>query len=54
MRALVWRFATRASGATSIEYCMIAMLVALTIVGALIQVGSRIGPMFTPLDAAMK
>jgi pilus assembly protein Flp/PilA len=41
-RSLVRRLAADVSGATSIEYTLIAMLIALVIIGALTTMGTQI------------
>ena len=44
-RSLVRRFAADASGSTAIEYTMLAMLIAVVIIGALTTIGSRVSTM---------
>ena len=39
------RFAADASGATAIEYTLLAMLIGLVIIGALTSIGSKVSTM---------
>jgi pilus assembly protein Flp/PilA len=41
----VKRFAADASGATAIEYTLLAMLIGLVIIGALTSIGSKVSTM---------
>jgi pilus assembly protein Flp/PilA len=41
----VRRFVADASGATSIEYTMLAMLIAIVIIGALTKIGTEVNTM---------
>ena len=41
-RSLVRRFAADASGATLIEYTLIAMLIAIVLIGALTTMGTKV------------
>ena len=42
------------SGATSIEYIVVASLIALVIVGAVVRLGSSVHTMFTAVTTAVK
>jgi pilus assembly protein Flp/PilA len=54
MRHLVMRFLVSESGATAIEYAMIAAGIALAIVVAVPVVGTRLSVTYTSLQTAAK
>jgi pilus assembly protein Flp/PilA len=54
MRALVWRFLKDESGATAIEYGLIAALIAVAIIGGARTLGTRIGATFNNVSNAIK
>jgi pilus assembly protein Flp/PilA len=49
----VKRFAANASGATAIEYALIAALISVVIVGALNNLGTQMGQLFVRINNAM-
>ncbi|SFM73710.1 Flp family type IVb pilin [Methylobacterium pseudosasicola] len=51
MKTLFSRFASDESGATAIEYGMIAALIAVVIIGALRTVGSSLTAKFSAISA---
>jgi pilus assembly protein Flp/PilA len=53
MKALFSRFANDESGATAIEYGLIAALIAVVIIGALTTVGSKLGGTFNNVSAKL-
>lgn len=54
MKALVSRFLNDESGATAIEYGLIASLIAVAIITAASTLGNQIGLTFTNITTAMK
>jgi pilus assembly protein Flp/PilA len=54
MRRLVWSFAEDESGATAIEYSLIAAGIALVIVAAVNGIGTILNTTFTSVQAALK
>ncbi len=50
MRNFINRFAKDESGATAIEYGLIAALISVVIIGALIAIGPRVKGMFEGVD----
>ncbi len=54
MKALVSRFLKDESGATAIEYGLIASLIAVAIITAASTLGTQIGTTFTNITEAMK
>ena len=53
MTKFISRFAKDESGATAIEYGLIAALIALVLVGALTQLGNKVGKTFNSVSATM-
>jgi pilus assembly protein Flp/PilA len=53
MKTLFSRFANDESGATAIEYGLIAALIAVVIIGALTTVGSKLGGTFNNVSAKL-
>lgn len=51
MSALLKRFAADESGATAIEYGMIAALIAVVIIGTLKVIGTKLNAKFTAISA---
>jgi pilus assembly protein Flp/PilA len=54
MSYLIARFLKDESGATAIEYGLIAALISVAIVGGLSSLGSNMDTMYTTISAAMK
>ena len=54
MKNLVKRFAKDESGATAIEYGLIAALIAVVIIAVLTSVGQNLEAKFTDVDNALK
>ena len=54
MRRNVTTFLKDESGATSIEYIVVASLIALAIVGAVVRLGTSVKGMYTRVTTAMK
>jgi pilus assembly protein Flp/PilA len=54
MRSLVTRFLKDESGATAIEYGLIAALIAVAIIGGARLLGTRIGGTFNNVSNAIK
>lgn len=54
MTNLMKRFAKDESGATAIEYGMIAALVAVVIISALTILGSKLNTTFTSVSSSLK
>jgi len=54
MRALFKRFADDKSGATAIEYSLIASLIALVIIGSLGVIGNKLSTTFTEVSGNLK
>lgn len=58
MRHLVWKFCKDESGATAIEYALIASLIAVAIVSSLVAVNERMVDLFgyieSNLDPALR
>ncbi|MBX9991261.1 MULTISPECIES: Flp family type IVb pilin [Phreatobacter] len=54
MKSLIARFAQDRSGATAIEYGLIAAGIAAVVIGAVYSLGSNITAKFTAIDVAMK
>jgi len=54
MKNLVWRFIKQESGATAIEYGLIAAGIAMAIVAAVHGVGTSISGTFTTLSSSLK
>jgi pilus assembly protein Flp/PilA len=54
MRRRLNAFLADDSGATSIEYIVVASLIALVIVGAVVRLGTSVKGMYTLVTSAMK
>jgi pilus assembly protein Flp/PilA len=54
MKNLVSRFIKDESGATAIEYGLIAALIAVAIIGALRTLGTNLGTTFTGVSTALQ
>jgi pilus assembly protein Flp/PilA len=54
MRQLISRFLGDESGATAIEYCLIAMGISIVIVAAVNSLGSNVNAKFTSISASLK
>ena len=53
MKTVISRFLKNESGATAIEYGLIAALIAVAIIGALTTVGGNLGSMFNNVAAKL-
>ena len=53
MTNLISRFAKDQSGATAIEYGLIAGLISVIILGALTQIGTKLNTKFTNISGAL-
>jgi pilus assembly protein Flp/PilA len=54
MRGLVSRFLNDQSGATAIEYCLIAVGLSIVILAAVNGVGTTLSAKFTSVNASLK
>jgi len=54
MTRLFVKFATSTSGATSIEYAMIAFGIAVAIIVAVVSLGSELNTSYTSVDQALQ
>ncbi|MGD0851316.1 Flp family type IVb pilin [Bradyrhizobium sp.] len=54
MRQLISRFLGNESGATAIEYCLIAMGISIVIVAAVNSLGSGLNSRFTSISSSLK
>ncbi len=54
MKNLITRYMKDESGATAIEYGLIAALIAVVIIGVLESVGSSLNSKFAAVDAGLK
>lgn len=54
MKNLLTRFAREESGATAIEYGLIAALIAVVIIGAITTVGTNMSNMFNTVSGNLK
>jgi len=54
MRQLISRFLGDESGATAIEYCLIAMGISIVIVAAVNSLGSGLNSRFTSISSSLK
>jgi pilus assembly protein Flp/PilA len=54
MRGLIARFLADQSGATAIEYCLIACGIALAIIGTVQGIGPQLATKFTAVNASLK
>ncbi len=53
MRNFINRFAKDESGATAIEYGLIAALISVVIIGALVMIGPKVKGLFEGVDAKL-
>ncbi len=53
MKSLLQRFARDQSGVTAVEYGLIALLIALFIIGAVTLVGTSLSPVFNTIANAV-
>ncbi len=53
MRNFINRFAKDESGATAIEYGLIAALISVVIIGALVTIGPKVSNMFKKVDTEL-
>ena len=53
MRALIKSFLSDSSGATAIEYALMGSLLALTLVGILTSLGTRLSSEFSEISSAL-
>ncbi len=54
MRSLLSRFLSDQSGATAIEYALIAMGISIVIVAAVTGVGTRLGTIFASVSTSLR
>jgi pilus assembly protein Flp/PilA len=54
MRRLISRFLTDESGATAIEYCLIAVGLSIVIITAVNGIGSTLNGKFTSVNTSLK
>ena len=54
MRQLILRFLSDQSGATAIEYCLIACGIALTIIGIVQAIGPQLSTIFSSVNSSLK
>ena len=54
MRRLFLRFLSDQSGATAIEYCLIACGIALAIIGTVQGIGPQLNIKFTSINSSLK
>jgi pilus assembly protein Flp/PilA len=54
MRRLVSRFLSDQSGATAIEYCLIAVGISIVIITAVNGIGSSLNSSFTSVNSSLK
>jgi len=54
MQQLISRFLSNESGATAIEYCLIAVGVSIVIVAAVNGIGSTLNTSFTSVNTSLK
>jgi pilus assembly protein Flp/PilA len=54
MRQLISRFLSNKSGATAIEYCLIASGIALAIMAAVQGIGPTLNTTFTSVNSSLK
>ena len=54
MRTLISRFLADQSGATAIEYCIIATGIAFVIIAVVNGIGSQLGTTFTSVNTSLK
>ncbi len=53
MKAFLAHFAKSTSGATAIEYALIASIVSVVIIGALVLLGPQLAAIFTSITASL-
>ncbi len=53
MKARIGKFLSSESGATAIEYALIASLIAIAIIGGLSALGSRLSAEFSEVSASL-
>ena len=54
MRQLVWKFLSDQSGATAIEYCLIAAGLSIVILAAVNGIGTTLNTKFTSVNSSIK
>jgi len=54
MRMLIKSFVSDTSGATAIEYALMSSLIALVLIGALTNLGTRLSSEFSEISSALK
>jgi pilus assembly protein Flp/PilA len=54
MRGLISRFLSDQSGATAIEYCLIAVGLSIVIIGAVNNIGSTLSSKFVSVNTSLK
>jgi pilus assembly protein Flp/PilA len=54
MRALFWRFLSDQSGATAIEYCLIATGISIVILAAVNGIGTALNTKFSSVNTSLK
>ena len=54
MRQLVWKFLGDQSGATAIEYCLIAAGLSIVILAAVNGIGTTLNTKFTSVNSSIK
>ena len=54
MRKLIWKFWADQSGATAIEYCLIAAGISIVIVVAVNGMGTTLSNNFTSINSSLK
>ena len=54
MRQLISRFLSNESGATAIEYCLIATGISIVIVAAVNSLGSNLNTKFNSINSSLK
>jgi len=54
MRRLIWKFIADQSGATAIEYCLIAAGLSIVIVVAVNGIGTTLNTKFTSVNSSLK
>ena len=54
MRSLFWRFLSDQSGATAIEYCLIATGLSIVILAAVNGIGTALNTKFSSVNTSLK
>jgi pilus assembly protein Flp/PilA len=54
MRPLFWRFLSDQSGATAIEYCLIATGISIVILAAVNGIGTALNTKFSSVNTSLK